>query len=209
MAVPVLGPPSSLLIGCVVDDGTIQALLRETMQALTFWKTITLDQSNLLEKLISLLNEEGIRFCAIDGQAVNVYVEPLVSLDLDLVVAVDQLEQVEALLETHFDLKRFPHSLNIGMPGSDLRVQIQTDERYSSFVERAGVMMVLGMTLPVASLEDVLQGKVWAALDPERRGSKRQKDLADIARILEKYPDLRTQVPQEIRARLVDESTID
>jgi len=168
-----------------------------------------MDQSNLLENLISLLNEQGIRFCVIGGQAVNAYVEPLVSLDLDLVVAVDQLEQVEALLESHFDLKRFPHSLNVAVSGSDLRVQIQTDERYSSFVEQAVVRTVLGLELPVASVEDVLQGKIWAALDPERRGSKRQKDLADIARILEKYPELRLKVPQEIRARLVDESTTD
>jgi hypothetical protein len=165
-----------------------------------------MDQSNLLENLISLLNEHGIRFCVIGGQAVNAYVEPLVSLDLDLVVAVDQLKQVEALLEPHFDLKRFPHSLNIATSGSDLRVQIQTDERYSSFVERAVMQTVLGMALSVARVEDVLQGKIWAALDPERRGSKRQKDLADISRLLEKYPELRLKVPQEIRARLVDES---
>jgi hypothetical protein len=175
------------------------------MQALTFWKTITMDQSNLLENLISLLKEKGIRYCVIGGQAVNAYVEPLVSLDLDLAVAVDQMEEVAALLESHFDVRRFPHSLNIGMPGSDLRVQIQTDERYSSFVERASMQTVLGMTLPVASAEDVLQGKIWAVMDPERRGSKRQKDLADIARILEKYPNLRTQVPHEIRARLLDD----
>jgi nucleotidyltransferase AbiEii toxin of type IV toxin-antitoxin system len=164
-----------------------------------------MDQSNLLENLTSLLHEQGIRFCVIGGQAVNAYVEPLVSLDLDLVVAVEQLEQVETLLARHFDLKRFPHSLNVGSSGSDLRVQIQTDKRYSSFVERASVRTVLGMTLPVASVDDVLQGKVWAVLDPEQRGSKRQKDLADIARILEKYPDLRMQVPQEIRARLLDD----
>ena len=179
------------------------------MQALTFWKAITMDQSNLLENLISLLNEQGIRFCVIGGQAVNAYVEPLVSLDLDLVVAVDQLKQAEALLESHFDLKRFPHSLNVAMSGSDLRVQIQTDGRYSSFVERAVVQTVLGMALSVASVEDVLQGKIWAALDPQRRGSKRQKDLADISRLLEKYPELRLKVPQEIRTRLVDDSTTD
>lgn len=171
-------------------------------QALTYWKTITRDQSNLLETLISLLKEQGIRYCVIDGQAVNAYVEPLVSLDLDLAVAVDQMEKVTALLESHFDVRRFPHRLNVGMPGSDLRVQIQTDARYGPFVERASTRTVLGMTLPVANLEDVLRGKIWAVMDPERRGSKRQKDLADIARILEKYPDLRTQVPQEIRARL-------
>jgi hypothetical protein len=167
------------------------------MQALTFWKTITMDQSNLLENLISLFQEKGIRYCVIGGQAVNAYVEPLVSLDLDLAVAVDQLEEVEALLASHFDLKRFPDSLNIGVPGSDLRVQIQTDKRYSSFVDRASTRTVLGMTLPVASVEDVLQGKIWAVMDSER------------TRILEKYPDLRTRVPQEVRARLLDDSAND
>ena len=182
---------------------------RETMQALTFWKTITMDRSNLLENLISLLNEHGIRFCVIGGQAVNAYVEPLVSLDLDLVVAVHQLEQVDELLDRHFVLKRFPHSLNVSSAGSDLRVQIQTDERYAQFVERAARREVLGLELPVASVEDVLQGKIWAAQDAGRRGSKRQKDLADIARLLEKYPELRRQVPQEIRARLVDDSMED
>lgn len=174
------------------------------MQALTFWKTVAMDHSNLLENLIELLRKNDVRFCVIGGQAVNAYAEPLVSLDLDLAVAVDQLDQVDALLEKHFVLKRFPHSLNVTIPDSDVRVQIQTDERYSSFVERASMRSVLGMELPVASVEDVLQGKVWAALDSERRGSKRQKDLADIARILENFPQYRSQVPQEILKRLVD-----
>ncbi len=176
------------------------------MQALTFWKTITMDKSNLLENLISLLEAQGIRFCVIGGQAVNAYVEPLVSLDLDLAVAADQLKDIEPLLKSHFGVKRYPHSLNISAPDSALRVQIQTDERYSAFVEGAETRSVLGMTLPVASLEDALLGKIWAALDADRRGSKRQKDLADIARIIEKFPDLRSRVPAELRSRLVDET---
>ncbi len=61
---------------------------------------------------------------------------------------------------------------------------------------------MLGVTLPVARLEDVLQGKIWAALDPERRASKRQKDLADIARLMEQHPHLRARIPAEIVARL-------
>jgi hypothetical protein len=174
------------------------------MKARTLWKTATLDHSNLLENLIELLKENDIRFCVIDGQAVNAYAEPLVSLDLDLVVAVDQINKVETLFEQHFDVKRFPHSLNVTIPHSDVRVQIQTDKRYSSFLERASPRSILGMELPVASVEDVLQGKIWAALDSERRGSKRQKDLADIARILENYPQYRSHVPQEILARLLD-----
>jgi hypothetical protein len=82
-------------------------------------------------------------------------------------------------------------------------VQFQLDPRYAAFVERAERRTVLGVVLPVARLEDVLQGKVWAALDPSRRASKRQKDLADIARILEGFPDLRSSVPEEIVRRLI------
>jgi hypothetical protein len=174
------------------------------MQAFTFWKTVTMDHSNLLETLIDLLKKNEVRFCVIGGQAVNAYAEPLVSLDLDLAVAVDQIDKVEVLFDKHFVVKRFPHSLNVTIPGSDVRVQIQTDERYGSFLERASIRSVLGMELPVASVEDVLQGKIWAALDSERRGSKRQKDLADIARLLENYPQYRSQVPREILKRLLD-----
>jgi hypothetical protein len=172
------------------------------MQAFTFWKTITMDQANMIEKLTALLSENQIQYCVIGGQAVNAYVEPLVSLDLALVVAVDQIEQVERLLQPRFDIRRFPHSLNVSLPGSDLRVQIQTDPRYGEFVERASRLEVLGLEMPVANLEDVLRGKVWAVQDPERRASKRQKDLADIARVLEKYPALTEMVPEEITKRL-------
>ena len=56
---------------------------------------------------------------------------------------------------------------------------------------------------PRARIEDVLQGKVWAAQDLTRRSSKRQKDLADIARLLEARPDLRALVPGDVLARLV------
>jgi hypothetical protein len=70
-------------------------------------------------------------------------------------------------------------------------------------VERAERRDVLGLTLPVARVEDVLQGKIWAVQDRMRRPSKRQKDLADIARLLESYPDLRNDVPREVLALLL------
>jgi hypothetical protein len=174
------------------------------MQALTYWKVITMDQSNFLEYLVGLLKEHGIRYCVIGGQAVNAYVDPLVSLDLDLVVSVDQIERVRSLAQSTFTIKTFPHSLNLSVTGSELRVQIQTDPRYFDFVDRASVREVLGIELPVASVEDVLKGKVWAAQDSERRASKRQKDLADIARLIEAYPHLRDQLPAEILNRLME-----
>jgi hypothetical protein len=173
------------------------------VRALEFWKAVTVDHSNLLESLVALLEEQEICYCVIGGQAVNAYAEPLVSLDLDLAIAAPQLERIEALLMDTFKVAHFPHSLNISLPGSDLRVQVQADPRYADFPARASRRELLGMVLPVADLEDVLRGKVWAAQDLDRRASKRQKDLADIARLLETYPELRPQVPDEILARLV------
>jgi hypothetical protein len=137
------------------------------VQAATFWKTVTMDRVDLLERALGILRESGVSFCVVGGQAVNAYVDPVVS------------------------------------PGSDLRVQLQTDPRYERFPQRAEIRNVLGHQLPVARLEDVLQGKVWAAGDETRRPSKRQKDLADIARLLEAFPELRASVPAAILARLI------
>jgi hypothetical protein len=173
------------------------------MKALTFWKTITVDEANLLERLIGVLTQERVMYCVIGGQAVNAYVEPLVSLDLDVAVAAEELSRIQGVLERDFRVDRFPHSLNVSLVGSELRVQIQTDPRYSVFVARASTRTVLGVPLPVAHVEDVLQGKIWAAQDPARRASKRQKDLADIARLLESYPELRAQVPDTLLNRLM------
>ena len=174
------------------------------MQALQFWKAVVVDEANMLERLIGFLESEGVRYCVIGGQAVNAYVEPLVSMDLDVVVAVGDLDRIRPLLAERFRMQTFPHSINLTLEGSSLRAQIQTDPRYAAFVDRAERRDVLGIPLPVARLEDVLQGKVWAALDATRRASKRQKDLADISRILEAHPALREQVPEEILERLMD-----
>ena len=61
---------------------------------------------------------------------------------------------------------------------------------------------VLGYAMKVASLENVLQGKVWAYLDDTRRRSKRQKDLADIARLTEAHPELFASLPVRIKDQL-------
>ena len=173
------------------------------MQALDYWKTVTADRVGFLDRVIDTLSTSGVKYCVVGGQAVNAYVEPVVSLDLDVAVATAGLAAIEAALAREYRVERFAHSVNVSAAGSDLRVQLQTDPRYAAFVDRATPRSVLGLTLPVATVEDVLQGKVWAAQDAARRSSKRQKDLADISRLLEAYPELRARVPADILARLL------
>lgn len=174
------------------------------MRARAFWRTVTADHADLLDRFMALLHEQRIAFCLIDGQAVNAYVDPVVSLDLDVVVAADDLRRLERMLDQEpFVVERFAHSLNISAAGSDLRIQIQTDPRYAAFVDAARTKDVLGVRIPVASVGDVLQGKIWAASDATRRGSKGQKDLADIARLIEAFPELRARVPAALLDRLM------
>jgi len=65
-----------------------------------------------------------------------------------------------------------------------------------------GPSPMLGIEMRVASLEDVLQGKIWAAASEGRRPSKRQKDLFDIARLVEAFPELRERIPEDVLRKL-------
>jgi hypothetical protein len=173
------------------------------MQALAFLRTVTMDQTRFLEDLLRHLEASHTSYCVIGGQGVNAYADPLVSLDLDLVIVAAEMEAFLARLPDHVTVERFPHSITLSAAGSDLRVQLQVDARYEPFPSRATVRTVLGLPMRVGAVEDVLAGKVWAAGDPTRRASKRQKDLADIARLLEGFPALRDRVPANIQQRLL------
>lgn len=172
------------------------------MSALAFWKAVVQDESNFLERVIGLLDGGGFRYCVIGGVGVNAYVEPVLTLDLDIVLAVEQLEDARVLLGREFKLREFEHSINVYDPGSKLQVQIPKDPGLSEIIERSETRSVLDLRLPVASAPDLIHLKAAAAMEPERRASKRQKDLADISRLLEAFPELRSRVPQTLLDRL-------
>src|ERR1700722_679911 len=115
-------------------------------------------------------------WCLIGGLAVNTYVEPVYTLDADLVVVASGLVVLaERLQEQGFAIEKHEHSVNAQSAGSELRIQFTTDPRYQAFPERAIAAVVLGVPVKVASLEDTAQGKLWAYSDPTRRLSKRKK----------------------------------
>jgi hypothetical protein len=168
-----------------------------------YWKAVLVDRDNFLERILDFLQTSGVRYCLIDGTGVNAYAYPVVTEDLDIVVAAEEIDALAASLAKEFTVRRFEHSINASVPDSKLQVQIQTDPRYFAFLEHAEVREVMDFHLPVARLQDILKGKTWAAMDANRRQSKRQKDLADIARIIEVSPDLRAQVPAELLSKLL------
>ena len=162
----------------------------------TFFNNIVKGRRDIIQLLLSMLEETGSEYCVIGGLAVNAYAEPVVSLDLDLVIVSSCIDLFSnTAVSRGMTLQKFEHSINLTEKTSDLRVQIQTDPRYQEFIPRGEKREVLGYELKVACLEDVLQGKVWAYSDETRRKSKRQKDLSDILRLVETHPCLKDRLP--------------
>ena len=164
-----------------------------------FMNSVSNGREDVLQQMLDLLNEMKIDYCVIGGLAVNAYVEPVVSLDLDIVVVTEATDNLLKAAEKILHIEKFPHSVNLTSTKSDLRIQLQTDPRYQTFIARASIKDVMGYEMKVASIEDVLQGKVWAYLDEQRRKSKRQKDLADIFRLVESYPHLKDLLPESLK----------
>jgi len=172
------------------------------VSSLAFWKAVVEDRSDFLERVIGLLEAAGIRYCVIGGVGVNAYAEPIVTQDLDIVVATDQIEGARALLEQEFRVREFEHSLNVDDPGSKLQVQLQLDAALGDVVGRAETREVMDLRLPVAQPADLMRMKVAAAMEQTRRGSKRAKDILDLARLAMAFPELLESVPREIRGRV-------
>ena len=170
------------------------------MTGKTFMNAVANGETDILQTVLNVLEEAGSDYCVIGGLAVNAYAEPVVSLDLDVVVASRSIDNVcEAARGKGLKVERFEHSVNLTSPKSDLRVQFHTNARYQAFISRSAEREVLGYKMKVAAIEDVLQGKVWAYLDTQRRKSKRQKDLADIMRLVEACPQLENLLPGGVR----------
>jgi hypothetical protein len=173
------------------------------MTGKTFFNRLANGQTDAVGMLLDLLGQVGAGYCVIGGLAVNAYAEPVVSLDLDLVVVTDKVQALcEAATAKGIMIERFEHSINLTISGSDLRIQLQTDPRYQEFIPRAVRRDVLGYAMTVAALDDVLRGKIWAYRDEQRRKSKRQKDLADILRVVEAHPEVKDQLPAEIKSQV-------
>src|ERR1035437_5093159 len=142
-------------------------------------------------RLVDCLERADIAWCAIGGVAVNHWAEqPMVTQDVDLVVASEAVERTVTLLESEgFLSERFEWSVNF-KGRSAVSIQLSTEDFYRDFPSRAVPADVHGILLRVTSLEDTLRGKMKAWSEPERRQSKRIKDLADIARLVEAHPQL-------------------
>ena len=168
------------------------------MTAVEVYELTTQGGATDFARLIRVCESFG-PYCVIGGLAVNCYVEPVYTLDADLVVVSSTLGDLTAHLQEHgFKTEVHQYSVNALAGESALRIQFTTDARYQSFLPSSVEAEVLGVRVKIACLEDVTQGKLWAYGDPKRRFSKRKKDELDLIRLAEAYPRLKSSLPSEI-----------
>ena len=173
------------------------------MTAKQFYDWQTAGGTDDVMRLVDCLERADVAWCAIGGVAVNHWAEqPMVTQDVDFVVAAEAVERAVALLkEAGFRAERFEWSVNF-KGHSHVSIQLSTEDFYRDFPSRAVPADVHGILMRVACLEDTLRGKIRAWSDADRRQSKRIKDLADIARLIEAHPHLWDALTDELRGQL-------
>jgi hypothetical protein len=150
-------------------------------------------------RMVDALERIEICWCIINDIAVDHWaLEPIVTCAIDIIVATEDIDRSEKILcEAGFSAAK--HAWSINFTGkSNVSIQLSTEEFYRDFPSRAVAADVHGILLRVACLRDTLAGKIKAYSDTDRRQSKRLKDLADIVRLAEAHPELRSDIPVEI-----------
>ena len=173
------------------------------MTAKQFYDWQTSGGTDDVMRLVDCLERADVQWCAIGGVAVNHWAEePMVTQDVDFVVTAEDVERtVQELINAGF--KATKHEWSVNFKGrSKVTIQLSTEEVYLSFPERSVPADVHGILLRVASLEDTLTGKILAWSDSGRRQSKRIKDFADIARLVESHPFLWEILPEKIQGEI-------
>lgn len=152
-------------------------------------------------RFVNALEKADIVWCAIGGVAVNHWAaEPMVTRDVDFVVAADSVERTERVLrEAGFKSERFEWSVNF-QGNSKVSIQLTTEDFYRDFATRGVATDVHGILLRVAGLEDTLAGKMKAWGEPTRRQSKQAKDFTDIVRLVEAHPELWELLTDELKS---------
>ena len=168
-----------------------------------FYDWQTSGGANDVMKLVDCLERADVAWCVISGVAVNHWAQqPMVTQDVDLVVASDTVDRVvSSLQEAGFQCERFEWSINF-KGRSAVSIQLSTEEFYRDFPARSIPADVHGILMRVASLEDTLRGKIRAWSDLQRRQNKRIKDLADIVRLVEAHPELWDLLTDELKQQV-------
>lgn len=183
-------------------------------------ETMGLEEGDLKERplrlLADLLARERVPYALIGGVAIQLHTsEPRSTLDIELAILTYRQVPADALRGAGFEhTGRHEHSDNWQAPGvgplqQRTAVQFSAEEPgIAAAVEHAEVLDLGGGTsVRLATVPDLIELKLLAAEEPQRRPSKREHDVADVLALLEEHPSLRSAQlvarVQGVRGRLL------
>jgi hypothetical protein len=150
------------------------------------------DKLGALRAVLGVLAEAKIAHALIGGLAVGIRSGiPRATLDVDIAIttAANRAGIAEQLLKAGFTLVgEFAHSINFKHESGE-PVQLAFDPGFDPMIERAELIEVGDLRVPVVTKADLIQMKRRAAADPMRRRSKALRDQADIALLEGDVPD--------------------
>ncbi len=145
----------------------------------------------LLKKLALAFNSAGISYMVIGGQAVLVYGEPRLTRDIDITlgVSVDGLDRVKAAIgqlgltilkdDEAFVRRTMVFPLRDDSSGIRIDLVFSFSPYERQAIERAVSVMIAGMAVRFASVEDIVIHKIVAG---------RPRDIEDVRAIRLKNP---------------------
>lgn len=77
------------------------------MRGRDFLRGVTVDHSAALDRFLAILDEARVKWCLVGRLAVNAYVDPVVTLDMDLVVAAGAGDRLVQLAQERSFASRF------------------------------------------------------------------------------------------------------
>ena len=138
------------------------------------------------------LGRVGARHAIIGGVAVGIrsgVPRATLGTDLAVVSTVDRRILAAALQVAGFRLVGdFAHSLNLRHESGE-PVQLAFDPTFDPMIERAELVKIGEVLVPVVQTDDLIVMKERAAADPARRRSKALRDQADVALLRGDVPD--------------------
>ena len=150
------------------------------------------DKIAALTDVVRALDRLGAACAVVGGVAVGIRSGvPRATIDTDVAVrsTVDRDGVIEAFTEARMShTGTFSHSMNFRHLSGE-PVHIVFDPDFDAMIDRAELLDLGGIRVPVVTTADLILMKERAATDPAQRRSKALRDQADIALLRGDIPD--------------------
>lgn len=138
------------------------------------------------ELIVKRLPEAGIDFLMIGGHAVNYYGYVRATMDVDFMIAVEQVSAVREVMKASgfTNVSEYENVIFFAQPDSALRVDfLPVDaETMSELLLRAASVDYAGVSLRIPCLEDLIAMKLFALKNGSAK--REQRDSEDVVQLV-------------------------